>query len=359
MLGEVRCQYSSSLGVSQVGLGKRILLGMPQRLFFSEIKQQLEAYGFEVIGIPYPDDFKYSSFGDRLYNCFRKVFLFDNKYKTYLKYRDTGAKTRSIIKNILKPVDYALIISMDYFPDDALKLIKEKSKVLIGYQWDGLDRYPLARDLISLFDRFFVFDPKDLKEEGILPTTNFYLPTKLVNVTADIDVYYIGSFVKSRMKVINELAHYLDGTGARSVIKVFSKKPEIIDKYKDSPLEIIEEYISYEQNLAYVSRSRTIVDILNKVHCGLSFRVFEALGNDKKLITDNQNIANYDFYDPSNIFIIRDLNFEGLEEFIASPYKPLDPLIKEKYSFGNWIKHILGIQPHIPISLPDLNSSSV
>lgn len=336
----------------KIGSGKRILLAMPGRLFFKEVKKQLETLGFEVIGVPYPDDFKYKSLLDRIHNFLRKTLLFDKKYKLYLKYRDTGAKTTKMIKSLSKPLDYALIISVDYFPADILNLIKEKSNVLVGYQWDGLDRYPLARDLMDCFDRFFVFDPNDLKENEALSTTNFYLPTNVVSTFEDIDVYYLGSYVKSRMKVLDHLSNHLHHINAKSVIKIYSNKPTVIKKYASSPLEIIGSYISYEQNLSYVSRARTIVDILNKVHCGLSFRVFEALGNDKKLITDNKNIVKYDFYDPSNIYVIEDYSFEGLEDFLSKPYKPLDATMKEKYSFENWIKYILGIQPNIPISLP-------
>jgi hypothetical protein len=42
----------------------------------------------------------------------------------------------------------------------------------------------------------------------------------------------------------------------------------------------------------------------------LIFRVFEALGYKKKLITNNQDITSYDFYNENNIFVITNENYQ-------------------------------------------------
>jgi len=46
------------------------------------------------------------------------------------------------------------------------------------------------------------------------------------------------------------------------------------------------------------------LDLVQGNQTGLSFRVFEAMALQKKLITDNKAIRNYPFYNPNNILIL-------------------------------------------------------
>src|SRR5690606_291755 len=69
-------------------------------------------------------------------------------------------------------------------------------------------------------------------------------------------------------------------------------------------------------------------------------------------IDKKKEVTKYDFYNPENIYIITNDKYEGLSEFIRAPYKPIANDIRDKYSFENWIKYVLDISPHQPISLP-------
>lgn len=339
--------------MEKFGVGKRILLAMPDWFLYNETKQRLEEYGFEVIGIPFPGHFEYRNFGDRAYNFIRKVLFRDRGYKAYLKYRDTGEHISQAVDSLSGQIDYALMIRADFYPVEIVKKIKSKVDKLVGYQWDGLDRFSPIFKLIPYFDRFFVFDPYDLDYPNVLPTTNFYFEKQhKKNTTEDIDVYYIANFVRERIKRIRSLGSFLNSIGSNSVIKLVSKNPKVVEKYQSDAYNLSSDYVSYEDNLAYVNRSRILIDFLHNVHHGLSFRIFEALGSQKKLITDNKEVTKYDFYNPENIYIITNDKYEGLSEFIRAPYKPIANDIRDKYSFENWIKYVLDISPHQPISLP-------
>ena len=98
-----------------------------------------------------------------------------------------------------------------------------------------------------------------------------------------------------------------------------------------------------EAILYKVREKAVVVDFLNNVHQGLSFRAFDALCFNKKLITNNQTISNYDFYHPNNIFIWNGKNAAELMSFLTLPYVPVADEIKEKYSFTGWLKQILPI----------------
>jgi hypothetical protein len=54
---------------------------------------------------------------------------------------------------------------------------------------------------------------------------------------------------------------------------------------------------------------------------------------------------NYDFYHPNNILIWDGKNLDTLKDFLDSPYVAVDTQIREKYSFGNWIRYILKKAP--------------
>src|SRR5690606_39098696 len=76
-------------------------------------------------------------------------------------------------------------------------------------------------------------------------------------------------------------------------------------------LEVIEKGIPFSEIFKYSENSKIVIDIAHANQKGLSMRPFEALGLKRKLITNNTDIKNYDFYNPNNIFIIE--NFDNLD----------------------------------------------
>ena len=63
----------------------------------------------------------------------------------------------------------------------------------------------------------------------------------------------------------------------------------------------------------------------------------------KKLITNNIYIKEYDFYNPHNIFILQERNISELKEFLELPTIEINQKIKNKYRFsgGGWLKEFL------------------
>ena len=66
-------------------------------------------------------------------------------------------------------------------------------------------------------------------------------------------------------------------------------------------------------------------------------RCIETLGAKRKLITTNQAILEYDFYDENNILIVNREAPEIPIEFFSKPYQEISSEIYEKYSLDNWI----------------------
>lgn len=58
------------------------------------------------------------------------------------------------------------------------------------------------------------------------------------------------------------------------------------------------------------------------------------------MITTNDQIADYDFYHPDNIFIINRNNPIILDDFMDIPFRKLPINIMHKYSLRGWIEEI-------------------
>jgi hypothetical protein len=88
--------------------------------------------------------------------------------------------------------------------------------------------------------------------------------------------------------------------------------------------------------------SNVILDIHHRNQSGLTIRTIEAIGLEKKIVTTNREIANYDFDDERNIFILDRKNFEIPASFFKIPYKPLSQNIINRYSLHAFYKATIG-----------------
>ncbi|VTU08129.1 Uncharacterised protein [Actinobacillus indolicus] len=294
------------------------------------------------------EKFKYPSIFSRLKVKFQKLFLRDKLAKKKL---ESNILKKRLIKNKIDKFDYSLFFLAHNFSIDLVSYIKNRTSDngMINFQWDGMSRYPSIYDYVKLFDRFYVFDPKDVKND-FLPATNFYFDHNLNHLHFEYDFYFLGAHNAYRKKIIIDFANFAKKRHWNINIIIISQKIKNIYPSNITELEI-QEAISFSDNLTLSKKAKVLLDFVIDEHKGLSFRAFEALGYNKKLITTNKEITKYDFYHPNNIFIL-DNNFDEIPDFLEKPYQDIDPKIKEKYSFGNWIKYVLDIHPHQPILLP-------
>ena len=228
---------------------------------------------------------------------------------------------------------------------------------MVNYQFDGLHRFPAIYSLIKEFDRFYVFDPDDLKNPDypLLPATNFYFDNNLENVPErTLDFYFTVVHMDSRAAVIARFGRYVKERKKTADINILWKRNGDGRKtYPDDSITIIDKIIDFEENINRARQARVLIDFVIDEHKGLSFRTFEALGYQQKLITTNPQVKYYDFYHPNNFLIWDGYDFAALDDFLEKPYVQIDESIRKKYSFGNWINYILKINPYQEINLPN------
>ncbi|EKT3956849.1 hypothetical protein [Flavobacterium psychrophilum] len=295
--------------------------------------------------------FKYKNLKDRLFNFYKKTIDKDRGYKRELARKYNAVENLKQLTSFPN-TNYSLTIRADLFDKKTIQTITTKSKYNYAYQWDGLSRFPEVKNLISLFKKFYIFDEDDLKEKNTFPTTNFYFDcynALFDGITPEYDAYFIGAYDK-RIEKLLEICEYLHAHNKKLNIILFGKPKSELKKY--SYIKFIKKPLSYTENLKMLANSKIIIDLSHQnLHKGLSFRAFEALGYNKKMITTNSIIQDYDFYNATNICVFGNNN-KPIEDFISSEYQPIDPMIKQKYSFTNWIAYTLEKDNSMKITFP-------
>jgi hypothetical protein len=334
--------------------GKKIFISVPYHFGLPErFKENLEYLGFQVFVMPKPINVKLS-LKHTVKHGYRKFIKKDKTFKAAQKTRNLENYYLDFLESVNERFDYALIVRPDLLCSTIIKKVKAKSQLVVAYQWDGLDRFPQVIKLIPEFDRFFVFDIRDAeKHPGCLPITNFYFDDLMTTATNSHSVFFIGTYMKNRIAEIQNLAKIFTKQNFSVNILLQITNKSNLEKVKQEGIQYIDYSLSFKENIEYIKQAEIVLDFKNDIHYGLSFRTFEALGFGKKLITNNELVKSFDFYDERNIFVFKGNDFDGLEVFLKIPYHPIADSIIAKYSFTNWIRYIFDIEPNIPLLLKD------
>ena len=320
----------------------RILIIMHNYAGISDlIKKNLEYLNYNNVDfLLYSDEkFRYKNWREQLNNIYRKTVLGDKKYKEILRKAFIENTLREKAKR-LPEYETILVMTTDFFSEEFLSIIRTKTKKLVGNHWDGLSRTPDVYPKLKFFDKFFVFDKNDVDEKkNIFFLTNFFFNFEEEKTQPIIknDVFYIGTYVEQRFKTLKEFSAILSLKKISQKILLFSwdkREPE-------GEINFTNQFLTYDENMSWVKSSKALLDLKLKEHNGLSFRFFEALKYEKKLITDNPDVKNYDFYRQENIFIIGEDSEGNLNNFIENPYQEIPAEIKNKYSFESWFKTLI------------------
>lgn len=337
-------------------MNKTIILVIPHHFgIFEGFVSNLEKLGFDIELVYLSDtEFRYKNISERITNFFLKNIFRNKGYKKNLKEKyDDRCLTEALLK-INKKVDFALVIRPDYFSPETLQILKNKATEMIAYQWDGLNRYPKVKGVISLFDRFYLFDYDDYTGykstySNLYPTNNFYFDSEW-NVENTIkrqekEAFFIGSFIENRIDEIIYITTIFQELKIKTNINLlyFDEKRHL--RYQRSGIHFSDKPLTYFEVLEMVKKSDVVLDFVDSVHNGLSLRTFEALRFSKKLITNNVLVKGYDFYSENNILVWENvLDREALKDFLDRDYQKIDYDILSEYSFTNWIHTVLNLK---------------
>ncbi len=275
--------------------------------------------------------FSYKNKGSRIINSFLKLFSFSG-----LKEKN---RTKFIKKSILKDnlFDQILIIRPDKLEKEALLFLRKNSIQMTCFLFDGIENFKDQKKTLSHFDTVYSYDKKDVEKYKFKFLTNYIYDDKIESKVIANIAFNISSFDK-RFLLLEMLANYLKDN--KISFRFIVKKDKFI---KHQNIEIANQYVPINEVKEYIASSLVLVDIQKENQYGLSFRIFEALGYKKKLITNNKDIVNYDFYNANNIFVISEENYMIPLDFFKTEYVVIDSKILDKYSLKSWIFEVFKI----------------
>lgn len=176
----------------------------------------------------------------------------------------------------------------------------------------------------------YSYSPKDCEKLGLeyMPTVYQMMPYK--EQTCDTDVIFMG-LVKDRGAIIDEIYCALTNAGNKVLFHVVGEQGEL-------KVPVTKERMEYTDYIAHIGHCRAILDIANEGQDGLTQRVLESLFYRKKLITNNEDIVNYDFYNPANICVVSKGNVNIPEGFLDSPYVDIPEDMLAHYRMSSWVE---------------------
>lgn len=324
---------------------KTVLLLSP--LFFGyeiDVKNMLEELGARVIFF----DEKPSN------NFFTKVILRLN-YK-YLIKRFIKQYYNSILDHVrhLK-LDYVFLLNPETVPLNFLDVIAKNNPGIktVTYFWDSTFHRKKSLIYLPYSDRFFSFDFDDSKKfeqikflplffskeyEAIANQKNNFLYNLSFIGTVHSDRYHIVSKIREQLSgmKINTYFYFYSPSKILFLLQKIFLKPFRSIKFQDVSFDAL----SKNEVVNIISKSECVIDIHSPYQSGLTMRAIEALGAKRKLITTNNNVKSYDFFDDKNIFVFNRNDPIISLSFLKKDFEPIQYKIYTKYSLGEWVKVI-------------------
>jgi hypothetical protein len=190
-----------------------------------------------------------------------------------------------------------------------------------------------------------------VKKHGFKKITNYnyleYCPAEKQN--PKLDLFYITSYDTQRLLRLNLLINQISDLNIKFRTIVAGKKSwknkitQIVDTKNIDIITFRTKNIPQQSLPKLYKNTKVILDLQRDNQIGLSFRIFEAMALEKKFITDNINIKNYDFYNPDNILILNE-DFSNIEKsFFDTEYQKLSDEIYYKYTLDNWVNTVFNL----------------
>lgn len=260
---------------------------------------------------------------------------------------------KTINNNLLKKIkgsyNLVFIVKGELFRTEVLRKIKERTNaIFIMYQWDCISRLKNYQNIEPFFDYIYTFDRADslVHKKMVFRPLFFRNEFKYINESENdkiYDVCSISSYYDYRYDFMEKIC--LKNKNIKSFFKLRGGKGLYLEnilpfgKIKNKKIMIFRA-MPLKKVVKLMSMSKTILDICDVRQAGLTMRTIETLGMQKKLITTNHDIVNYDFYNQNNVLLIDEETTILEEDFFKSPYVDISDEIYLKYSIQKWVEDV-------------------
>lgn len=322
--------------------GERVLLIAPRFFGYEEeIASELRRRGAEVDFIP-----------DRPFQS--SVLKAVTRYRRELV---LGYANRFFFDSIEKlgrtSYKYILAIQGEGVSPQLLSSLRSNfpSAVFLLYMWDSFRNKKSLIPNIACFDKCFTFDPDDAQVYGMTFRPLFFSPGFAREPMQDFEYQFsfIGTAHSDRYQIVSQITSGLSEL-ERCYVYLYLQAPWVYWVHKIGNRAFrgakAKDFNYSSLSKAEVQRvffsSMAVLDIEHPAQTGLTMRTFETIGANKKLITTNQRVRDYDFYNEENILVLDRKHIRRLpHSFLEKPYTPVNESIYVKYSLSGWVDEVL------------------
>ncbi|MDC5703126.1 hypothetical protein OPW41_00910 [Vibrio europaeus] len=305
------------------------------------IVREIVKQGHEVVHLDHSDFSKFGYF-DACHRVLAKIYQLVTK-NSY-KHRTTDAEIARTINSffIARPkFDVIIMTEPSLFKREHLDLLKQHCNKLVATLWDSLTKSPENKQHLDLFDVVFSYDHEDCNAYDLIKINNYLDPSWTTSVSlesAKYDVFSIMSYTKERYQ---QVVKFLDANPSISPnIYFYIDHPRKRKSITDKRIKVTDKLMLGDELKSNIESSKAILDFLQGHQAGLSFRVYECLGYQRKLISTNQNLKHYDIFCAENMVVL-DSSYQVPEPFFSTPYFEPEPQIVDKYMLSSWVRNVL------------------
>jgi len=211
---------------------------------------------------------------------------------------------KSLFKKAYHPNSKNIFIFYEWWYDsDLLRWLKRKHKdiVTVLYLDDTITQFKETVGSLSVdrlkeeFDYIFSYNVEDVEKYGFRYTSAFFSKYKEDELAKDkkSDICFVGK-VKDRGDLIAKIYNKLSGSCDCNFIICSSEKT---NRFPDG-ITIINKTMPYTEYLSNEINSNCILEILKEDTASPTFRCWEAVYYNKKLLTNWKGIRSFAYYNP-------------------------------------------------------------
>ncbi len=252
-----------------------------------------------------------------------------------------------------KRYDLVFFIKAESISVENLARLKQQQLAarFVYYTWDSLANVKNAIQVLNLFHTAYSFDKRDCAQYQCLQHLPLFYSIEVANPQHkfDHDVVFIASFHSDRLTVWGKIRRGLASENMTVFSYIYFQSVYIFYLGKlffknfraASPKEIQWTPMKNSEAQKRMQGGRILIDIHNEKQTGLTMRMIESLGLQKKIITTNEAVRDYDFYHPHNVLVVNRKNPVITSEFLHQDFQPINANIRQKYGLPHWVSVIL------------------
>lgn len=319
-------------------MGKRLLL----------ITEGFYNYDFAIQDALSKEGYSVELFQANLELSYFEKIVYKNCLQEYIEKKKYKQQSCLFGKGLF---EYVLVIGGHSISVEVLKELRQRQNKakFIFYLWDNIARVKNYTSLKEYFDQIITFDRADAEAYALPFRPLFYLDEyKYDKQEKQYEMSFFGWLHSGRAEIVHRIVReYFDNkqvfvylvTGYYTWLKY--KVMDLLGRNQGISRYVRVKKLGTEEVAKILLGSRCTIDINHETQKGLTMRTIESLAAETKILTTNEDVKYYDFYNEKNVQII-DRNHPIVEEgFLEADWEPVPQDVIEKYSLQTWVRDIL------------------